>query len=55
MICLEIIRHALPARGHRRSARTRGNDIVDIPLVEAVAELKTVPARWYDVAKAFFG
>jgi ATP-dependent phosphofructokinase / diphosphate-dependent phosphofructokinase len=33
----------------------RGNEIVDIPLAEAVAELKTVPAHWYDVAKAFFG
>jgi hypothetical protein len=26
-----------------------------LPLEEAVAELKTVPERWYDVAKAFFG
>src|SRR5215471_1135652 len=33
----------------------RGNEIVDIPLQEAVAELKTVPAHWYEVAKAFFG
>ena len=33
----------------------RGNEIVDIPLAEAVAELKTVPAHWYDVARAFFG
>jgi ATP-dependent phosphofructokinase / diphosphate-dependent phosphofructokinase len=38
-----------------RMAALRGNDIVDIPLQEAVAELKTVPAEWYDVARAFFG
>src|SRR5438094_274089 len=38
-----------------RMAALRGNEIVDIPLAEAVAELKTVPAHWYDVAKAFFG
>ena len=36
-------------------AALRGNDIVDVPLAEAVAELKTVPPDWYDVAKAFFG
>jgi ATP-dependent phosphofructokinase / diphosphate-dependent phosphofructokinase len=38
-----------------RMVALRGNEIVDIPLAEAVAELKTVPAHWYDVAKAFFG
>jgi 6-phosphofructokinase 1 len=38
-----------------RMVALRGNEIVDIPLVEAVAELKTVPAHWYEVAKAFFG
>src|SRR6478609_4325207 len=38
-----------------RMAALRGNDVIDIPLEEAVAELKTVPERWYDVAKAFFG
>jgi hypothetical protein len=26
-----------------------------VPLQDAVAELKTVPPAWYDVAKAFFG
>jgi 6-phosphofructokinase 1 len=36
-------------------AALRGNDVIDIPLSEAVAELKTVPENWYDVAKAFFG
>jgi 6-phosphofructokinase 1 len=38
-----------------RMVALRGNEIVDIPLAEAVAELKTVPAHWYDVARAFFG
>jgi hypothetical protein len=28
---------------------------VAVPLAAAVAELKTVPPEWYDVAKAFFG
>jgi ATP-dependent phosphofructokinase / diphosphate-dependent phosphofructokinase len=32
-----------------------GDDIVEVPLADAVAELKTVPPRWYEVAKAFFG
>jgi phosphofructokinase-like protein len=36
-------------------AALRGDSIVDVPLVEATAELKTVPPEWYDVAKAFFG
>jgi 6-phosphofructokinase 1 len=36
-------------------AALRGNDIVEVPLRDAVAELKTVPPDWYDVAKAFFG
>ena len=38
-----------------RMVALRGNEIVDIPLAEAVAALKTVPENWYDVAKAFFG
>jgi ATP-dependent phosphofructokinase / diphosphate-dependent phosphofructokinase len=33
----------------------RGDRIVDVPLAEAVAELKTVPPELYDVARAFFG
>jgi 6-phosphofructokinase 1 len=33
----------------------RGDAIVAVSLAEAVAELKTVPPEWYDVAKAFFG
>jgi 6-phosphofructokinase 1 len=36
-------------------AALQGDDVVDVPLAEAVAELKTVPAHWYDVARAFFG
>jgi hypothetical protein len=29
--------------------------VVEVPLKDATAELKTVPPEWYDVAKAFFG
>ena len=36
-------------------AALRGDAIVDVPLAEAVAELKTVPREWYDTARAFFG
>ncbi|MFL5940623.1 MAG: 6-phosphofructokinase [Gaiellaceae bacterium] len=36
-------------------AALHGDDIVAVPLAEAVAELKTVPPKWFDVAKAFFG
>jgi 6-phosphofructokinase 1 len=36
-------------------AALHGDDIVAVPLQDAVAELKTVPPAWYDVAKAFFG
>jgi 6-phosphofructokinase 1 len=32
-----------------------GDEIVEVPLAAAVAELKTVPPKWYDVARAFFG
>jgi 6-phosphofructokinase 1 len=38
-----------------RMAALHGDAIVDVPLEEATRELKTVPAEWYDVAKAFFG
>jgi ATP-dependent phosphofructokinase / diphosphate-dependent phosphofructokinase len=38
-----------------RMAALHGDAIVDVPLRDAVAELKTVPPDWYDVAKAFFG
>jgi ATP-dependent phosphofructokinase / diphosphate-dependent phosphofructokinase len=36
-------------------AALHGDAIVDIPLAEATAELKTVPPDWYEVARAFFG
>jgi 6-phosphofructokinase 1 len=36
-------------------AALKGDDIVAVPLADAVAELKTVPPDWFDVAKAFFG
>jgi ATP-dependent phosphofructokinase / diphosphate-dependent phosphofructokinase len=38
-----------------RMAALRGDDVVDVSLAEATAELKTVPREWYDVARAFFG
>jgi len=38
-----------------RMAALRGDDIVDVDLKEATAELKTVPPEWFAVAKAFFG
>jgi ATP-dependent phosphofructokinase / diphosphate-dependent phosphofructokinase len=36
-------------------AALQGDDIVAVPLADAVAELKTVPPQWFDVARAFFG
>ena len=38
-----------------RMAALQGDRIVDVPLKEATAELKTVPEDWFAVAKAFFG
>jgi 6-phosphofructokinase 1 len=38
-----------------RMAALHGDDIVDVSLEEATAELKTVPSHFYDVARAFFG
>jgi len=38
-----------------RMAALHGDRIVDVSLVEATAELKTVPPEWYKVARAFFG
>jgi phosphofructokinase-like protein len=38
-----------------RMAALHGDEIVDVSLEEATAELKTVPSDWYDVARAFFG
>jgi 6-phosphofructokinase 1 len=36
-------------------AALQGDEIVAVPLADAVAALKTVPPEWYEVAKAFFG
>ncbi|MBA2614380.1 MAG: 6-phosphofructokinase [Actinobacteria bacterium] len=36
-------------------AALHGDEIVAVPLRDAVVELKTVPPGWYDVARAFFG
>ena len=36
-------------------AALRGDDVVDVPLRDAVAELKTVPPEFYEAAKTFFG
>jgi 6-phosphofructokinase 1 len=33
----------------------RGDEIVEVPLRDAVAELKTVPPEFYEAAKTFFG
>ena len=38
-----------------RMAALHGDEIVDVPLEEATAELKTVPPAWYEIARAFFG
>jgi len=38
-----------------RMAALRGDEIVDVSLEEATAELKTVPAQWYETARMFFG
>jgi ATP-dependent phosphofructokinase / diphosphate-dependent phosphofructokinase len=38
-----------------RMAALHGDNVVDVSLEEATAELKTVPQEWYDVARAFFG
>ena len=33
----------------------RGNEIISIPIEEAVSKLKTVDAKYYDMARTFFG
>ena len=38
-----------------RMAALHGDAIVDVPLKDATAELKTVPEHWFAVARAFFG
>jgi 6-phosphofructokinase 1 len=36
-------------------AALQGDDVVEVPLKDAVAELKTVPPAYYEAAKVFFG
>jgi phosphofructokinase-like protein len=43
------------AGGFGRMVALAGDEIVDVPLADAVAELKTVPPERYRVAEAFFG
>jgi phosphofructokinase-like protein len=38
-----------------RMAALHGDEIVDVPLKDATAKLKTVPQEWWEVARAFFG
>jgi len=38
-----------------RMVALRGNKIVDVPLEEAVAQLRTVDKDFYEIAKVFFG
>ena len=46
---------AVKAGNFGKMAALRGNDIVLVPLADAVAQLKTVPPELYDEAKTFFG
>jgi 6-phosphofructokinase 1 len=43
------------ARNFGRMAALHGDKIVDVPLADATAQLKTVPPDWWAVAQAFFG
>jgi len=38
-----------------RMAALRGDEVTDVSLEEATAELKTVPTHWYETARVFFG
>jgi ATP-dependent phosphofructokinase / diphosphate-dependent phosphofructokinase len=42
-------------RGFGRMVALRGDEVTDVPLAEAVAELKTVPPERYRLAEALFG
>jgi 6-phosphofructokinase 1 len=46
---------AVKAGNFGKMAALRGNDIVLVPLAEAVAQLKTVPPELYEEARTFFG
>ncbi|MBA7626472.1 Pyrophosphate--fructose 6-phosphate 1-phosphotransferase [subsurface metagenome] len=37
-----------------RMVALKGNEIIDVPLSKAVAQLKTVDKKWQDLAKVFF-
>lgn len=37
-----------------RMVALKGNEIIDVPLERAVAKLKTVDKKWWDLAKVFF-
>src|SRR6185295_14821858 len=43
------------AGGFGQMAALHGDEIVGVPIADAVAELKTVPPELYEVATAFFG
>jgi 6-phosphofructokinase 1 len=43
------------AKKFGRMTALHGDEIVDVSLAEATAELKTVPTEWWAVAQAFFG
>jgi ATP-dependent phosphofructokinase / diphosphate-dependent phosphofructokinase len=45
----------LRAKKFGRMAALAGNKIIDVPLEDAVKELKTVDIELYDIAKVFFG
>jgi hypothetical protein len=36
-------------------AALHGDEIVDVSLADATADLKRVPPHWFEVARAFFG
>jgi 6-phosphofructokinase 1 len=43
------------ARNFGRMAALHGDDVVDVALADATAQLKTVPPELWAVARAFFG
>ena len=45
----------VPSGGWGRMAALRGGEIIDVPMADAVAELKGVPPELYAEAAAFFG
>ena len=45
----------LTSGGWGRMAALRGGEFTDVPMADAVAELKSVPPELYAEASAFFG